>query len=122
MKKFNVWIGMALAIVSILVMAAIYFNVIATVAFIANLCFGVFVGFIAMMQTYYYKDYHEYNPTTFWFMYSLVASVVIVIFIFAMGGYNSHQELCISVIKGGYSTVIPGFGLFLGYVGKSLFR
>ena len=120
MKKANYWFGVGLAIVSILTVLATYFNVAANTALIVGLCCAVFVAFVSMMQTYHYEDWHEYDPRKFWMWYVAIAVVIIVTFFFGAGVKIFDQEVALPMVYGGVIAGIPGFGVFLGFVWKTL--
>lgn len=120
MGKVNNWFGATLAIVSLLTIAAVYFNIAAMAIMGMGWCFAAFVGFVAMMQTYHHKNFCDYNPSTFWFWFSLTVVVILFVSFVLSTGRFINQELGIAIVKGGLISLTPMFGLFLGECGRIL--
>lgn len=120
MKKANYWFGIVLLIMSILTASATYFNVVATPVLIFGLCCAGFVGFVAMMQTYHYEKWHEYNPCKFWIINTTLAIPIIIVFFFGSAVEIFDQKIAQPMVYGGIISAIPGIGVFLGYVWKTL--
>ena len=120
MKKANYWFSGVLWIISILTAIATYFNIVATPTLIVGICCSLFVGFVAMMQSYHYEEWHEDNPRTFWAFHAGIAAAIIVIFFFGAGVKIFDQEVAQPMVYCGIVAAIPGLGDFFGYAGKML--
>lgn len=114
MKKFNKWAGIILMIFSILSCVAIYFETIATPTLLITLGTSICISFVAMIQTYHYQPYQEYNPGKFWFIFMVVNGIILVAILYATGLNVIDEDLSHSLLTGLSPTVIPAIGVFLG--------
>ena len=121
MKKTNNKFAAALCIMSLLSVAAIYFEFAATVVMVIALGFSAFISFVAMMCVYHYNGY-DFNVGQYWFAYSAVCGVIINAAIFAHGTHIMGEHVAISIILGLIPSILPIIGIFIGDVGRILIK
>ena len=121
MKKTNNKFAATLCILSLLSVAAIYFEFAATVVMVIALGFSAFISFIAMMCVYHYNGY-DFNVGQFWFAYSAVCGVIINAAIFAHGTHIMGEHVALSIILGLIPSILPIIGIFIGDVGRILIK
>lgn len=123
MRKFNLFVGIALAILSVLTILANYFNVIPVIITGTTVALSALCGLIAMLQVYYWVEYLEdYNPGRFWSIYSAIGGVICIVVLNAMGFHLVTEKFGASALYGLTGTLFPIIGLFIGDIGRVLFR
>ena len=120
MENSNWKLGAVLVILSILTYLANYFDVLAVPAIVVSVSLSVFIGCVAMVQTFCYIDNESFNdnPGTFWFIYSSVNGVIMVCVIYALGMHMINEQLSLALLYGISPTLIPSIGVFLGDCGR----
>lgn len=122
MRRINKRLGIVLAISGILSGIANYFNVLATPTLVTSLVIAAFVAFIVMMLIYNYQSYQEYNPGTFWLVYSALGGAFFVFAFYAMGFNLISQSFSVAIAIGILPILLPTIGLFLGDCGRILLK
>ena len=112
MKKFNKVSAIVLAVVSLLTCVAMHLNVLVMPMVIVSAVVSITVAFAAMLQTVHYREWHEYNPSKFWFVYSAICSAILVIS-FYFNGFGIIKQFPTAEFGFGFTTV-PVFGVFIG--------
>lgn len=118
MKKFNIIAGIILSIASILTALACYFNVLPNVAMIVTGVIAGIILFIAALQHFYHREWHEYNPTKFWTVWSCIVGGIAVVALYLCGFEVLDQRLAGAIIVGGAFSGVPIIGVFFGDLGK----
>ena len=120
MKKFNKIAGGLLAILGIISSFADYFNIVILSAI--TLALAILACAIAMVQEYYYGNDGEYDPGTFWIIYSVIGIIIGVAVKYAINlkivGDTFSQPLKMGILI----VVMPFFGVFFGIIGRMLFK
>ena len=118
MKKFNKVSAIVLAVVSLLTCVAMHLNVLVMPMVIVSAVVSITVAFVAMMQTVYYREWHEYNPSKFWFVYSAISATILVVG-FYLYGFGILIKISSAAIGLGFM-LIPMLGVFLGDVWRTI--
>ena len=118
MKKFNIIAGIILLIASILTALAWYFNVLPNTALIVTGVIAAIVVFIAALEHFYHREWHEYNPGQFWSVWSAILAVIAVIVLYLRGFEVLDSHLAGAIITGAAFSVVPIVGVFFGDLGK----
>jgi hypothetical protein len=120
MEKINLKFGIALEILGILSYLGNYYDVLAGPAIVMSISLSVFLGYVAMMQTFHSGDISFSNPGLFWLTYSSINGVVLICAIYAAGIHLVGEHLSVSLIYGLSPTLVPSIGVFLGDCGRIL--
>ena len=120
MEKINLKFGIALEILGILSYLGNYYDVLAGPAIVMSISLSVFLGYVAMMQTFHTGHICISNPGLFWFSYSSINGVVLICAIYATGMHLISEQLSVSLIYGLAPTLVPSIGVFLGDCGRIL--
>ena len=120
MEKINLKFGIALEILGILSYLGNYYDVLAGPAIVMSISLSVFLGYVAMMQTFHTGHICISNPGLFWFSYSSINGVVLICAIYATGMHLISEQLSASLIYGLAPTLVPSIGVFLGDCGRIL--
>jgi hypothetical protein len=121
MERTNLKFAGALSILSLVTMAAFFFEIAATVVLSISIFFAGFIAFIAMMSTYHYCGY-GYNSGRFWFVYSTVGGAIIIASIYGTGMQLINDHLAQSLMVGLFPTIVPVIGIFLGDCGRIIIK
>lgn len=113
MKKFNKFLAIVLAVVSLLTCVAMHLNVLVMPMVIVSAVVSITVAFVAMLQTVHYRKWHEYNPSKFWFVYSAVSGGLLIV------GFYLHvfSILTADITSAAFGLgfmLTPVLGVFLG--------
>ncbi len=114
MKKFNKWAGIILMIFSILSCVATYFETIARPTLLITVGISASIGFVAILQTYHYQIYQDYNPARFWFIFMVTNGIILVAILYASILNVINEHLLHSILMGFSPTALPAIGVFLG--------
>jgi len=120
MKKFNIVVGIILLIASILTALACYFNVLPKMAMIVTGVIAAVVMFIATLQQFNYREWHEYNPGKFWSVWSCIVCAITVVVLYLCGFEVLDQHLAGAIIIGGTFSGVPIIGVFFGELGECI--
>lgn len=120
MEKISLKFGIALEILGILSYLGNYYDVLAGPAIVMSISLSVFLGYVAMMQTFHSGDISFSNPGLFWLTYSSINGVVLICAIYATGMHLIGEQLSVSLIYGLAPTLVPSIGVFLGDCGRIL--
>lgn len=111
MKRFNKVSAIVLAVVSLLTCVAMYLNMFVMPIAIVSAIVSISITFVAMMQTVYDREWYDYNPSTFWFVYSTISAAILVIG-FYLHGFGIIQLTSATFGLGFMLT--PVLGVFIG--------
>ena len=113
MKRTNRKLAILLAVASIILCVAGYFNAPATPIIVVSLSLSAFIGFISMMQTYQYQSWAwDHNPGTFWSVISAITAVALVVTAITSNLTSKHFLACLSV--GSLPILVPIIGVLIG--------
>jgi len=123
MKKVNRKLVAVLAVMSILLGLAVYFDKLLVPAIVVGTVVSIFVTFIAMMQVFHYQEWWgDGNPANFWIAVSAVAAAILVLSTFTIGLSHVFEQLWMSIAAVCCPMVVPAIGVFLGNCGRVLKR
>lgn len=122
MRKVNRILAIVLAVICMVSCAGNYFSILAMPCIVVSFIFSVFIAFMAMMQVLNYQGCENHNPGLFWFVYSAVSGVALIVLFYGAGFKLIDEQFSTSLIIGLAPMILPILGVFVGDLGRILFN